>query len=107
MALFKPGKPSIEEGDMVILYERFDSMKALTVTANGSYQNRFGLFMMKVSMPCIFKCAIEGLWMHAGQRSAAFGIKIMVHCSPKMAEEFNQLNPLLFSSRTGMDWSSL
>lgn len=53
MALFNPGKPSIEEGDMVIVYERFDSMKAMTVTAAGGYQNRFGHFMMKVSMPCI------------------------------------------------------
>lgn len=45
--------PVIKDGDMVIVYERFDSMKAVTVTSAGQYQNKFGLFLMKVSMPCI------------------------------------------------------
>ena len=45
--------PHIKDGDMVIVYERFDSMKAVTVTTDGKYQNKFGLFIMKVSMSCI------------------------------------------------------
>jgi hypothetical protein len=43
----------IQLGDLVIVYERFDSMKAMIVTDNGQYHNRYGNFFMKVSMPCI------------------------------------------------------
>ncbi len=38
----------IQEGDMVVVYERFDSMKAVTVTLRGSFNNKFGNFAMKV-----------------------------------------------------------
>ncbi|KAG0563245.1 hypothetical protein KC19_8G015400 [Ceratodon purpureus] len=35
---------AICEGDVVIVYERHDRMKAVTVTRNGELQNRFGVF---------------------------------------------------------------
>lgn len=38
----------IQEGDTVVVYERFDAMKAVTVTTKGQYSNRFGNFAMKV-----------------------------------------------------------
>ena len=34
----------IAEGDTVVVYERHDSMRAVTVTAGGVLQNRFGVF---------------------------------------------------------------
>ena len=40
----------IQEGDTVVVYERFDAMKAVTVTTKGQYSNRFGNFAMKVRM---------------------------------------------------------
>ena len=46
--MLQPMHTVIQEGDMVIVYERFDSMKAVTVSAKGQYQNRFGCFLMKV-----------------------------------------------------------
>lgn len=39
----------IEQGDLVIVYERFDSMKAVRVSAKDTFQNRFGAFPMKVT----------------------------------------------------------
>lgn len=42
-----PGPRLMAEGDLVIVYERFDSMKALTLTAKGTYNNKFGNFAMK------------------------------------------------------------
>ncbi|KAL0351025.1 UNVERIFIED_CONTAM: tRNA (adenine(58)-N(1))-methyltransferase catalytic subunit TRMT61A [Sesamum radiatum] len=32
------------EGDLVVVYERYDSMKPVKVTENGVLQNRFGVF---------------------------------------------------------------
>ncbi|KAL0450683.1 UNVERIFIED_CONTAM: tRNA (adenine(58)-N(1))-methyltransferase catalytic subunit TRMT61A [Sesamum latifolium] len=34
----------IMEGDLVVVYERYDSMKPVKVTENGVLQNRFGVF---------------------------------------------------------------
>ncbi|KAK4417787.1 tRNA (adenine(58)-N(1))-methyltransferase catalytic subunit TRMT61A [Sesamum alatum] len=34
----------ITEGDLVVVYERYDSMKPVKVTENGVLQNRFGVF---------------------------------------------------------------
>jgi hypothetical protein len=58
MSVISPLTPSgeakhIQIGDLVIVYERFDSMKAVTIIDNGHYQNRYGNFYMNVSMPCI------------------------------------------------------
>lgn len=58
MSLLSPLTPSgqakhIQIGDLVVVYERFDSMKSVTISEDGHYQNRYGNFYMKVSMPCI------------------------------------------------------
>lgn len=39
---------TIADGDLVILYEQFDSMKAVYVNAKENIQSRFGCFPMKV-----------------------------------------------------------
>ena len=39
----RPGNP-IEEGDLVVVYERFDRMKAVRVSRGGKLQNRYGIF---------------------------------------------------------------
>ena len=39
----RPGNP-IEEGDLVVVYERFDRMKAVRVERGGKLQNRYGIF---------------------------------------------------------------
>ena len=39
----------IREGDLVVVYERFDSMKPVTVTSSSKFTNRWGSFAMKVS----------------------------------------------------------
>lgn len=41
----------IADGDLVIIYERFDSMKSYTVEAGNTYHGRFGLFPVQVC-PC-------------------------------------------------------
>ena len=38
----------IKAGDLVIVYERFDSMKSVYVTPGESFGNRFGNFKLKV-----------------------------------------------------------
>ena len=38
----------IQDGDLVIVYERFDSMKAITVAQRAVFNNKFGNFAMKV-----------------------------------------------------------
>lgn len=38
----------IKAGDLVIVYERFDSMKSVYVRPGESYGNRYGNFMLKV-----------------------------------------------------------
>jgi len=42
-----PARP-IQEGDLVVVYEGFDNMKAVRVTANGQYNNKYGSFAHKV-----------------------------------------------------------
>ncbi|KAL6778625.1 hypothetical protein ACKKBF_B15500 [Auxenochlorella protothecoides x Auxenochlorella symbiontica] len=42
-----PGSDLIQEGSLVVVYERFDSMKAVKVTPKGQYSNRWGNFAMK------------------------------------------------------------
>ena len=43
-----PPTGTIAHGDLVIVYERFDSMKAYDVDASKTYHGRFGLFPVKV-----------------------------------------------------------
>jgi len=38
----------IKAGDLVIVYERFDSMKSVYVNPGESYGNRYGNFKLKV-----------------------------------------------------------
>lgn len=40
---------TIQPGSMVIVYERYDSMKSVTVSQKGRYNNRWGSFSMKVT----------------------------------------------------------
>jgi hypothetical protein len=47
---------TIQPGDMVIVYERYDSMKSLTVSQKGRYNNRWGSFPMKVASACSSCC---------------------------------------------------
>ena len=42
---------AVHEGAMVVVYERFDCMKAATVTAKGQYNSKWGNFAMKVRCP--------------------------------------------------------
>lgn len=48
LALLEP--VTIKDGDLVIVYERYDCMKSVTVTQKGRYDNRYGSFAMKVSL---------------------------------------------------------
>lgn len=41
--------PHIREGDLVVVYERFDSMKQVVVRGSGTFGNRFGSFRMQVN----------------------------------------------------------
>ena len=44
----------IQAGDLVIVYERFDSMKSVYVKPGESYGNRYGNFKVKVgSLSCV------------------------------------------------------
>ena len=57
-----PGSPStslIASGDLVIVYERFDSMKAYDVDASKTYHGRFGLFPVKVHNQCTMQLSIS------------------------------------------------
>ena len=40
---------NIQDGDLVVVYERFDSLKAVVVNSRSEFSNRFGHFQMKVS----------------------------------------------------------
>ncbi|KAK9838618.1 hypothetical protein WJX84_008775 [Apatococcus fuscideae] len=40
--------PHIQEGDLVVVYERFDSMKQVVVKSSALFGNRFGNFRMQV-----------------------------------------------------------
>ena len=39
--------PLIKQGDLVVVYERHDSLKAVTVSVTSDFNNRFGHFKMK------------------------------------------------------------
>ena len=62
----QPAEPrTIHDGDLVIVYERHDSMKSTVVSAKGRYNNRFGSFQMTVSIAldplCLCRRAVEDL----------------------------------------------
>ena len=42
------GPRLVAAGDLVVVYERHDKMTALVVTADGSFDNKFGNFRMNV-----------------------------------------------------------
>lgn len=44
------GPCTIADGDLVIVYERHDSMKPVHVSPKGRYDNRFACFKMQVSL---------------------------------------------------------
>jgi len=48
---------TIQSGDIAIIYERFDSMKAITIDVAGRIHNRYGLFDMKVRVCQCFRVA--------------------------------------------------
>lgn len=43
-----PAGRIVKEGDLVVVYERFDSMKSCRVTAKGQFSNKWGDFAVKV-----------------------------------------------------------
>ena len=43
-----PGPRKIANGDLVIVYESFNAMKAVYVDAKEAFRNRFGTFPQKV-----------------------------------------------------------
>jgi hypothetical protein len=55
-----PSPRCISEGDLVIVYESFNAIKAVTVEPKGHYQNRFGAFFHKVG--CCSTCTHTHPW---------------------------------------------
>lgn len=52
---------TIQAGDLVIVYERFDTMKSVYVNPGESYGNRYGNFKLKVgccSLSCEDSCTL-------------------------------------------------
>lgn len=45
----------IQAGDLVVVYERFDSMKSVYVNPRESYGNRYGNFKLKVALRSWFE----------------------------------------------------
>ncbi|KAL3680562.1 hypothetical protein R1sor_023518 [Riccia sorocarpa] len=54
------GDRLIQDGDLVIVYESYKQMKAVTVTKNGEFQNRYGLFMHNDWIGKPFGCKVTG-----------------------------------------------
>ncbi len=54
------GERQIKEGDVVIVYERHDRMKAVIVARNGELQNRFGVFPHNEWIGKPFGCRVVG-----------------------------------------------
>lgn len=42
------GSRTIQEGDLVVVYESFNAIKAVYVDKKGQYANRYGTFLHKV-----------------------------------------------------------
>ncbi|KAL3680556.1 hypothetical protein R1sor_023512 [Riccia sorocarpa] len=56
----RKGDRLIQDGDLVIVYETYRQMKAVTVTKNGEFQNRYGLFMHNDWIGKPFGCKVTG-----------------------------------------------
>ncbi|KAL2621433.1 hypothetical protein R1flu_001638 [Riccia fluitans] len=56
----RKGDKLIQDGDLVIVYETYKQMKAVTVTKNGEFQNRYGLFMHNDWIGKPFGCKVTG-----------------------------------------------
>ena len=41
-------KDTMQEGDLVVVYEHYNSMKAVYISAGAKFENRFGSFPHKV-----------------------------------------------------------
>ena len=50
----RPQDNKIREGDLVVVYERFDSLKAVRVNSRSEFSNKFGHFKMQVCTFCRF-----------------------------------------------------
>jgi len=58
----------IQNGDLVIMYERFDSMKPIKVDKDASVTNKFGTFRLKVSrLEFVSQCIplAVGAWLQS------------------------------------------
>lgn len=55
----------IQNGDLVIMYERFDSMKLIKVDKEASFTNKLGTFHLKVGNLKIFsQCIASSVGLH-------------------------------------------
>lgn len=60
----------IQNGDLVIMYERFDSMKLIKVEKEDSFTNKLGTFHLKVRKLEIFsQCIASSVGVHGYQVS--------------------------------------
>ena len=61
---------NIQDGDLVIVYESFTSLKAVDVESTGHFQNAYGLFPMKVRQEYgfIFNNVLKWSTMQAGKK---------------------------------------
>lgn len=57
----EPGGNTIKDGDLLIVYERWDSLKSIRVDATKQMSNRYGHFRMSVSFCGLHCCAQAGL----------------------------------------------
>lgn len=90
-----PAVRTVKEGDLVVVYERFDSMKSCRVTSKGQFSNKWGDFAVKVGMgrhleggkggaghpgPPGSRCR-KGAWCFARRRQASPGPSTTPHSS--------------------------
>ena len=64
----------VKDGDLVVVYEGYESMKSVKVTAKGQFQNRFGCFAMKVMGDgggAAGRCSSEHLECTVGRSSSS------------------------------------
>ena len=76
----------IQAGDLVIVYERFDSMKSVYVTPGESYGNRYGNFKLKVSDKALIATAIRAT--RAPWRTALCLEVIVAHQQIKFSQDW-------------------
>ena len=93
------GPRLIAEGDLVIVYERHDSMKPVHVTAKGKYDNRFAHFKMQVCLEpgCPFCCPIY-------TRCLPSLIPCLQMC-PRL--QISLKIPISFHRKFGLNWADI